>query len=45
MNLQDSLENHYPTTTRGFRETVNWNLKGALFPMLWTAIIRKDGEQ
>jgi len=31
MNLQDSLENHYPITTRGFLETVNWNLKGAGF--------------
>src|SRR6516165_9163325 len=29
MNLQDSCSNHHPTTTRGFRRTVNWNLNGA----------------
>jgi hypothetical protein len=29
MNLQDSSWHHHPITTRGFLETVNWNLKGA----------------
>jgi hypothetical protein len=31
MNLQDSSWHHHPITTRGFLETVNWNLKGADF--------------
>ena len=30
MNHHDSAFNCYPTTARGFAETVNWNLKGAV---------------
>lgn len=39
MNLQDSSWNHHPTTTRGFLETVNWNLKLPVFDKYYFAIL------
>ncbi len=36
MNRDDSYFNLHPTTTRGFLETVNWNLKQAEYIRIFT---------